>query len=645
MASIGTTSLVFGVLFFFAIGACEARVPREVAFVRTRGSHFVLHGSPFLFNGFNAYWMMNVASDPNERHKVSDVFREASASGLTICRTWAFSDGGDRALQISPGTYDERVFQGLDFVISEAKKYGIRLILSFVNNYNDFGGRPQYAQWARSAGLQVNSDDDFYTHMVLKDYYKNHIKRIVTRLNTITRIAYKDDPTIMAWELINEPRCQIDYSGRTVNGWVQEMASFVKSLDRKHLTPCLKGSKSIPVTKLEQISLVTTLLERSISLTGKSEEEQMGFMERWMSNHWDDSRTILKKPLVIAEFGKSSKDPGFSINERDLYIGNVYRDIYKFARTGGTMSGSLVWQLMAQGMDSYYDGYQIVLSQNLSTAGIISRQSHDMNALSHIITCEARVPRELAFVRTRGSHFVLHGSPFLFNGFNAYWMMKVASDPNERYKVSDVFREASAAGLTVCRTWAFSDGGDRALQISPGTYDERVFQGLDFVISEAKKYGIRLILSFVNNYNDFGGRPQYAQWAKNAGVQVNGDDDFYTHPVLKDYYKNHIKRVVTRFNTITRFVYKDDPTIMAWELMNEPRCQVDYSGRTINGWVQEMASFVKSLDRKHLVEVGMEGFYGDTMPERKQVNPGYQVGTDFISNNLIREIDFVNREK
>lgn len=112
----------------------------------------------------------------------------------------------------------------------------------------------------------------------------------------------------------------------------------------------------------------------------------MGFMERWMSNHWDDARTVLKKPLVIAEFGKSSKDPGFTSNERDLYMGNVYRDIYRFARTGGTMSGSLVWQLMAEGMDSYYDGYEIVLSKSPSTAGIMSRQSHAMNALSHLFS-------------------------------------------------------------------------------------------------------------------------------------------------------------------------------------------------------------------------------------------------------------------
>ena len=53
-----------------------------------------------------------------------------------------------------------------------------------------------------------------------------------------------------------------------------------------------------------------------------------------------------------------------------------------------------------------------------------------------------------------------------------------------------------------------------------------------------------------------------------------------------------------------------------------------------------MASFTKSLDNKHLLEIGMEGFYGDFMPDKKQHNPGYQVGTDFITNNLVKEVDF-----
>ena len=76
-------------------------------------------------------------------------------------------------------------------------------------------------------------------------------------------------------------------------------------------------------------------------------------------------------------------------------------------------------------------------------------------ALSH--DCQARVHSHGRFVRIKGTRFVLHRSYFVFNGFNSYWIMHVA-------------------GLSVCRTWAFSDGGDRALQISPGVYDERVFQ-------------------------------------------------------------------------------------------------------------------------------------------------------------------------
>ncbi|KAH0774532.1 hypothetical protein KY290_011669 [Solanum tuberosum] len=153
------------------------------------------------------------------------------------------------------------------------------------------------------------------------------------------------------------------------------------------------------------------------------------------------------------------------------------------------------------------------------------------------LACEANS----GFIGVKDFHFELNGSPFLFNGFNSYWLMHVAADPTERYKVTEVLKDASVAGLSVCRTWAFSDGGDRALQISPGVYDERVFQGLDFVIAEAKKYGVRLILSFVNQWNDFGGKAQYVWWARNAGAQISNDDEFYTHPMLKKYLKNHIE--------------------------------------------------------------------------------------------------------
>lgn len=72
-------------------------------------------------------------------------------------------------------------FQGLDFVLSEAKKHGVHLILTFVNNWEGFGGKRQYVQWARDQGHYVNNEDDFFSNSVIKGYYKNHIRvQIIT---------------------------------------------------------------------------------------------------------------------------------------------------------------------------------------------------------------------------------------------------------------------------------------------------------------------------------------------------------------------------------------------------------------------------------------------------------------------------------
>lgn len=66
--------------------------------------------------------------------------------------------------------------QALDFVISEAKKFKIRLILSLVNNWEAYGGKSQYVKWGKAAGLNLTSDDDFFSHPTLKGYYKAHVK-------------------------------------------------------------------------------------------------------------------------------------------------------------------------------------------------------------------------------------------------------------------------------------------------------------------------------------------------------------------------------------------------------------------------------------------------------------------------------------
>jgi len=389
--------------YLFFLSFLQQAAAGGSGFVKTEGTHFSVNGNPLFLNGFNSYWLMTLAADPTERSKVTSAFEQAAAHGLNVARTWAFNDGQYRALQTSPGVYNEQVFQALDFVVSEANKYGIRLILSMVNDYVNFGGKAQYVQWARNAGQNLNSDDDFFTNPTVKGYYKNHIKTVLTRVNSITGVAYKDDPTIFAWELMNEPRCQSDPSGSTIQGWIEEMASHVKSIDGNHLLEAglegfygeskkgddpgfYVGTDFITNNQVTGIDFATVHSYPDIWLAGSNEEAQLSFLHNWIATHLEDGSRILKKPVLFAEFGKSSRDPGFNNGQRENIFRVVYEHIYASARWGGAGGGAMFWQLMAEGMSSYGDGYEVVLSQNPSTTSLISSQSHKLNELTHIFT-------------------------------------------------------------------------------------------------------------------------------------------------------------------------------------------------------------------------------------------------------------------
>ncbi|KAL7094354.1 hypothetical protein ACP275_11G098100 [Erythranthe tilingii] len=392
---------VFAALFMAFHG--EAEVERE-DFIGTRGSQFVMNGRSFYFNGFNSYWLMYMASDPSTKAKVTDTFAQASEYGMNLARTWAFSDGGYRALQTSPGLYNEDMFKGLDFVVSEAKKHGIYLLLSLVNNWEGFGGKRQYVQWAKDQGHYLNNDDDFFTNPIVKQYYKNHVKAVLTRINSITGVAYKDDPTIFAWELMNEPRCQSDLSGKAIQDWVAEMSAYVKSIDTKHLVEVgMEGfyGESMPEKKqnnpgyevgtdfiannlVTHVDFTTIHLYPDQWVPGSNDEIQAEFVHKWIQTHIDDSKSVIGKPIMVTEFGKSSRSSGYNVEVRDNYFSNIFNSVYSCARTGGPCGGALFWQVMAQGMGDWSDGYEVVLEQSPSTVSVISQQSREISSLNQI---------------------------------------------------------------------------------------------------------------------------------------------------------------------------------------------------------------------------------------------------------------------
>ncbi|KAH1207225.1 Mannan endo-1,4-beta-mannosidase 6 [Glycine max] len=308
----------------------------EWQMVQTKGNQFVVNDQPFYVNGFNTYWLMVFAADESTRGKVTEVFKHASSVGMSVCRTWAFNDGQWRALQKSPSVYDEDVFKALDFVVSEARKYKIRLILSLANNWEAYGGKAQYT--------------------------------VLNRVNTFTNITYKEDPTIFAWELMNEPRCTSDSSGDVLQDWIKEMAFYVKSIDPKHLVEI----------GLEGFYGPSTPQKYQFNPNSYAQEVGTDFIrnhQSWMEAHIEDAEKYLGMPVVFAEFGVSAKAPGYNSTYRDNLINTVYKTILNSTKKGGSGAGSLVWQLFPDGTDYMDDGYSIVLSKSPSTSSIISLQS------------------------------------------------------------------------------------------------------------------------------------------------------------------------------------------------------------------------------------------------------------------------------
>ena len=118
--------------------------------------------------------------------------------------------------------------QKLDFLVSEAAKRNLKLIVAFLDFWSYTGGAQQMRAWYGSE----DKGTFFFSDPRTKQDYKDWVRHVLTRVNPLTKIAYKDDPNIFAWELMNEPN--IEPASLYIE-WVSEMSAYVKSIDRNHL--------------------------------------------------------------------------------------------------------------------------------------------------------------------------------------------------------------------------------------------------------------------------------------------------------------------------------------------------------------------------------------------------------------------------
>eukprot|EP00210_Caulerpa_lentillifera_P002042 g1957.t1 len=241
------------------------------------------------------------------------------------------------------------------------------------------------------------------------------------------------------------------------------------------------------------------------------------------------------------------------------------------------------------------------------------------------------------FIRARGTQFIDRNCrEFLYSGWNSWDLVEAAAGVQRALPQDDSLINGSSyveykldiakdSGLTVGRFFAHGHSPDvLVLQTSPGVYNENVFQALDRVLAAAAERGLKMILTFADNWKESDSKRSYTDW---AGVDP---DEFYTDSAVRDWFKNHISTVVNRVNSVSGIQYKNDSTIFAWNLINEPRCECNIRAfdascekpcaDNMQSWIEEMSAFLKSQDPNHLVTVGEEGFYG-LESGREEENP------------------------
>eukprot|EP01023_Acetabularia_acetabulum_P008491 TRINITY_DN1368_c0_g2_i2.p1 TRINITY_DN1368_c0_g2~~TRINITY_DN1368_c0_g2_i2.p1 ORF type:complete len:732 (-),score=119.89 TRINITY_DN1368_c0_g2_i2:1266-3152(-) len=275
----------------------------------------------------------------------------------------------------------------------------------------------------------------------------------------------------------------------------------------------------------------------------------------------------------------------------------------------------------------------------------------DSEGLEDIISqCETNpAPADGQFVKVQGTQFTYGGNPFYFMGMNSYHLHKLELflKNQQPQAVANTFKRAQELGLQVVRLWAFSEN----LRTSPTDFNEEVFQALDSIIAQAKQYDIKLVLALMNYWEQFNGTDSQVALRYDT-IKDFSIEDFFTDEDIKLLYKSQACKIINRENSVTGIKYRDDPTIMAWDLMNEARCN-DCRGRKqhsgelgglIGEWMDEMAAFVKSLDPNHLLTSGSEGFFGrKSSLEVLGSNPGSWAqctGDDFVLAHDSSDIDY-----
>jgi mannan endo-1,4-beta-mannosidase len=341
-------------------------------FVTVIDGKFMLEGHPYYFVGANFWQGMNLGVDGpgGDREMLLAELDRLQRIGVTNLRVMAASEGPNTepyrmvpALMTSPGVYEERVLDGLDFFIAETGKREMKVVMVLNNYWQWSGGMAQYVSWNEGTSIPYPGDwgefmdyaAKFYDCSACQSWFREHIKVIINHVNPYTGLRYRDDPAIFAWELANEPR-RYPYS------WIDETAAYIRSLDSNHLVTT--GSEGTPPGETQDfqrthdgpnIDYATVHIwpqnwgwydPRDPTTHEQAEQNALEYLRRHVFE-----TAVLHKPLVLEEFGLARDwepihniyDPQSATMYRDRFYTAMFAEVYHLIRKGGPIAGANFW--------------------------------------------------------------------------------------------------------------------------------------------------------------------------------------------------------------------------------------------------------------------------------------------------------------
>ena len=249
------------------------------------------------------------------------------------------------------------------------------------------------------------------------------------------------------------------------------------------------------------------------------------------------------------------------------------------------------------------------------------------------------------FVYAQDGQFMLDGSPFYYAGTNVYDFFTYGAsygDPETQYmdkgRIDTHMRSLYENGIRVVRLWGFSHEEWHGFEPQKGVYNEPQFMLFDYILQSASANGLKLIIALENYWLDYGGIATRLEWEGINIAEHPEQGQFFTNEAAMQGYKDYVAYFVNRINHYDGIAYKDDPTIMAWELMNEPRYQGfgdDFSSNVLRAWVDDMGAFIKAMDPNHMLGTGLEG-------QGIKYGFGGDAGNDYIKIHQSPYIDFAS---